>query len=114
MAPSPSAIAAGPEFGSKCSTTRLVSGSSRVRSPEDGATHTALPCAATDPGPPGTRFTSRFVVLTTLNCGSIALTDTLLASAFDWATQIALAPAASPVGGPSTGKLCSVLSDIGS
>ena len=115
VAPSPTAIAVGPEFGSiGCPTTRRVAASRRVSSPEDGATHTVAPCVATAPGPPGTRFPNRLGGPTTSNCGSIALTETVLASGLDSTTQIALALAASPVGGSPSDSMRSVRSDPGS
>ncbi len=106
IASAPTATAVGPAFGSTCrSDSRALRGLSRERSPEEGATQTALPRVATDPGAPGTTLPIRVALETVSNRGSICLTVTDGRVAFEPTTHTAPGEVASPVGVSVTGTL---------
>ncbi len=93
---------------------RPVAGSSRVRSPEDGATQSASPRAATDAGLPGTTLPIRVGLPIVSNCGSMGLTETEVAPALDATTHTRPPATAIPVGGSPTVIAPTVRSVLGS
>ena len=72
----PTATAVGAAFGSIWRTTRALRGLTWERSPDEGATQTAPPRVATEPGPPGTTLPIRVLLAIVLNCASMRLTVT--------------------------------------
>ena len=101
-ASAPRAIPAGPAFGSSCSATRPVRVSRRASEPDDGATQSVPPLAATAPGPPATTLPTRAVRRSASNRGSMLLTETELERALELTTHTRPSAAAIPVGGPAT------------
>src|SRR5262245_49064116 len=101
-ASNPTATSNGPAFGSIRCTIRAVAGSRRESRPDDGATQTVRPCAATDPAPPDTTFATLRSPETLSYWGSMRLTVTDGLAAFEPTTQTAPGEAASPVGVPGT------------
>ena len=108
------ATPAGPAFGSILLTTRPLPGSSRESRPEEGATQTVRPAAATDPGPPMTTLPIGVRAETVLKSGSMRLTVTDALVAFEPTTQTAAGDVASPVGVSSTATVRSMVRVSGS
>ena len=114
-APAPTSIPAGSAFGSMWWATRPVCESRRVSSPEDGATHTSSPRAATAPGLPSTTLPIRTARPIASNSGSIRLTTTEFAVELEFTIHTRpLEVVAIPVGGPGTLKFRSVRRVTGS
>ena len=101
----PMATPVGPALGSTCWTLRAVVGLRRVSRPEDGATQTLCPSAATEPTSPGATVPIEVRPETVLNRGSICLTATNGFDGVDPTTHTALLEAATPVGVSATGRV---------
>ena len=93
---------------------RPVTGSRRVSSPEDGATQSVSPRAASAPELPGTTVPIRTVRSITSNCGSIRLTETNVAVGLERTTHTPPPAAAIPVGGSPTVSVPTSRSALGS